>query len=89
LRGGVGFAGMRMGRATDKGDEFPPPHRAYPKAKDDDLIIQYRASQQEVVTYVRRYGSRLTKANLPINSSDALAKRPVPKIATRAHLLPG
>jgi hypothetical protein len=40
LRGGVGFAGMRMGRGTDKGDEFPP-HGA-PKAKDHDLTITPR-----------------------------------------------
>jgi hypothetical protein len=32
---------MRMGRATDKGDEFPPPHGA-PKAKDHDLTITPR-----------------------------------------------
>jgi len=41
LRGGVGFAGMRMGRATDQGNEFPPPHGT-PKAKDHDLIITPR-----------------------------------------------
>jgi hypothetical protein len=26
-------------RAAEKGDKFPPPHEAYPKAKDHDLII--------------------------------------------------
>jgi hypothetical protein len=31
-----------MGRAADKGDEFPPSHGAYPKAKDRDLIITPR-----------------------------------------------
>jgi hypothetical protein len=31
-----------MGRATDKDDEFPPSHGAYPKAKDRDLIITPR-----------------------------------------------
>jgi len=31
-----------MGRATDKGDEFPPPHVLTPKAKDYDLIITPR-----------------------------------------------
>ena len=41
MRAGVGFAGMQMGRAPDKGGEFPPPHRA-PKAKDHDLIITPR-----------------------------------------------
>ena len=42
MRGSVGFAGMRMGRATDKGDEFPPPHVLTPKAKDHNLIITPR-----------------------------------------------
>jgi hypothetical protein len=46
LRAGVAFAGMRMGRATDKGDEFPPPHAA-PKAKDHDLIITPRIAARE------------------------------------------
>src|SRR5262245_28933852 len=32
---------MRMGRATDKGDEFLPPHGT-PKAKDHDLTITPR-----------------------------------------------
>ena len=41
MRAGVGFAGMRMGRATDKGDEFAASHGA-PKAKDHDLIITPR-----------------------------------------------
>jgi hypothetical protein len=40
------FAGMRMGRATDKGDEFPPPHAA-PKAKDHNLIITPRIAARE------------------------------------------
>jgi hypothetical protein len=35
-----------MGRATDKGDEFPPPHAA-PKAKDHDLIITPRIAARE------------------------------------------
>jgi hypothetical protein len=41
----------RGGRATNNGDEFPPPHGAYPKAKDHGRSIagvgvgQWRASQ--------------------------------------------
>src|SRR5262249_62380239 len=33
---------MGMGRDTDKGDEFPPPHRACPQGQDHGLIITPR-----------------------------------------------
>src|SRR5438445_11063197 len=55
-----------MGRATDKGDEFPPPHGA-PKAKDHDLIITPRIAARSGhlcplrvsrVGLMRRRGSR-------------------------------
>ena len=62
MRGSVGFAGMRMGRATDKGDEFPPPHVLTPKAKDHNLIITPRIAARSGHLCPLRVRPKLTGA---------------------------
>ena len=51
-----------MGRATDKGDEFPPPHVLTPKAKDHNLIITPRIAARSGHLCPLRVRPKLTGA---------------------------
>src|SRR5262249_52424795 len=68
--------------AADKCDEFPPPHGAYPKAKDHGLSIanlgvgQWRASQLKSAAWWRALGTRL-RGLKACNHKSAFCKRSV------------